>query len=182
MQDIKKGDRVAVRMAFNRIQRFRVKKITDVKAGTLYVTVRGTPMLNCCLVEAKWFDSKPKKDGRLKTPKWIGARFAFSMKDNGTLERYDDETDPMYYMYRDYTHVRDECVLTWLQCHNTFSYNTRVMQVITALRGLPHWEQYAIVTARPFNEKTIAHFNSLNKRELFDFDFDPIIEDPISLH
>ena len=38
MQDIKNGDRIAVRVAFNRIQRFRVKEVKDVKAGTLYVT------------------------------------------------------------------------------------------------------------------------------------------------
>ena len=33
MQDIKNGDRIAVRLAFNRIQRFRVKEVKDVKAG-----------------------------------------------------------------------------------------------------------------------------------------------------
>lgn len=158
MQDIKNGDRIAVRMAFNRIQRFRVKEVKDVKAGTLYVTVRGTPLLNCALVEAKWFDSKPKKGSSQDYRKWTGARFAFSMRDDGTLERYDDEHNPFYDMHRKYIHVCNENVGTWLYCHNTFSYNTRVMQAITALRSLPHWEQYAICEGMPFSQQTKADF------------------------
>ena len=158
MQDIKNGDRIAVRAAFNRIQRFRVKEVKDVKAGTLYVTVRGTPKLNCALVEAKWFDSKPKKDSSYGDKKWIGARFAFSMRDDGALERYDNESDPFYDMHRKYIHVCNEHVGTWLYVHNTFSYNTRVMQVIAALRSLPHWEQYAVCEGMPFSEQTKADF------------------------
>ena len=169
MQDIKNGDRIAVRVAFNRIQRFRVKEVKDVKAGTLYVTVRGTPKLNCALVEAKWFDSKPKKDSSYGDKKWIGARFAFSMRDDGALERYDNESDPFYDMHRKYIHVCNEHVGTWMYVHNTFSYNTRVMQVIAALRSLPHWEQFAIIKDKPFDMHTLCNFNELAQDDIFDF-------------
>lgn len=171
MQDINSKDRIAVRMAFNKIKRFEITDIRDLKAG-LYVNLRATPLMSCCLVEARWFHGVPKKLPTCDSTAWKlpGSRLAFSLREDGKRERYDDPTDYLYASTQQYHCVKDEFVDTWIKYNRCFKYNTRVMQVMMALRGLPHWEQFAIIKDKPFDMHTLCNFNELAQDDIFDFD------------
>ena len=171
MQDIKNGDRIAVRMAFNKIKRFEITYVRDLKAG-LYVNLRATPKMSCCLIEARWVRGVPKKLPSFDSTTWKlpGSRLAFGLREDGKRERYDDPTDYHYDTMQQYHCVKDEYVDTWIRYNRCFKYNTRVMQVLTAMRSLPHWEQFAIIKDMPFDMHTFARFSDLSHDDLFSFD------------
>lgn len=171
MNDINSKDRIAVRMAFNKIKRFEITNVRDLKAG-LYVNLRATPLMSCCLIEARWFRGVPKKLPSWDSTTWKlpGSRLAFSLLEDGKRERYDDPTDYHYDTMQRYQCFKDEYVDTWIKYNRCFKYNTRVMQVLTALRGLPHWEQFAIIEDMPFDMLTLAKFSILSHDDFFNFD------------
>ena len=173
MNDINSKDRIAVRMAFNKIKRFEITDIRDLKAG-LYVNLRATPRMSCCLVEARWFHGVPKKLPTCDATAWKlpGARLAFQFDENGNCLRYDDPTHYHYVSMQQYHCVKDEFVDTWIKYNRCFKYNTRVMQVITALRNLPHWEQFAIIRDMPFTLQTQERFNDIAHDDIFSLDPD----------
>lgn len=177
MNDINSKDRIAVRMAFNKIKRFEITDVRDLKAG-LYVNLRATPRMSCCLVEARWFHGVPKKLPTCDSTAWklSGSRLAFSLREDGKRERYDDPTDYHYATMQQYQCLKDEFVDTWIRYNRCFKYNTKVMQVLTALRGLPHWAQFAIINDMPFNMHTLAEFSTLSLDDFFNFDQDFYIE------
>lgn len=141
-------------VAYNRVKKFRVTKLEQLKAG-VFVEVRDTPAFDNCLVEVVQLNGYPMissgKHGSMRFHNTITFREKGSTyKDNasklwrvpehGTWKQRQKAADGGVYV--------SSLIYQWM----TFHYNTKVMQFIELFKKADRFQQHCIIKRVEYTE------------------------------
>ena len=131
---------ITLRLAYNRIKRFEIKKVKDLTHG-VYVNVRETLSLDNVLIETYKLNGKPNKNNSINT-------FCF------------DSTYCLSGYYTDKPYKETMFVGTLIGYNRGFRYNTKVVQFMKRLKTAGRFEQHCILNDLPYTKKVYDMFCS----------------------
>ena len=143
-------------MEFKRLNRFRIRKVRDLKAG-MYISVRSVPsqpnIMGVCLdiqrvPHMRWGNYLGLILGKSRYVFHIenGEKRVFNERDNATTLKY--------------MNVREQYVSDWMIHNACFRYNTKVMNALQRLIKVSPFAQYCIIKDKPDSARSYLDFTA----------------------
>lgn len=141
-------------MEFKRLNRFRIRKVRDLKAG-MYISVRSVPSQPNLLAYCQNIQRVPHmRHGNypalvLGKSRYVfhierGEKRVFTEHENATTLKYMNECE--------------HCVSDWMIHNVCYRYNTKVMDAINRLMKARSFVQWCIIKGKPMNRRSQLEF------------------------
>lgn len=141
-------------MEFKRLNRFRIRKVRDLKAG-LHISVRSVPsqpnIIGACLDIQRVPHMRRGNYPALILGK---SRYVFHIE-NGEKRVFTESEHPSTWKY---LIERETYVSDWMYYNACYRYNAKVMDAVHRLMKVSPFSQYCIIKSLPVNERTYLDY------------------------